>query len=58
MQWTRLCRQRCSGLDCVGREVLQALDDMNQKNPYGVSLELIAAAGGGVGIQVVAEMCQ
>ena len=46
---------------CVGREeVLQALSE-NRKapGPTEVSLELIAASvGGGVGIQVMAEICQ
>ena len=45
---------------CVSREeVLQALNEIRRKKPgpSEVSLELIAA-GGGVGIQVMAEICQ
>ena len=46
---------------CVNREdVLQALNEMKTGNAPGasdVSLELIAASGG-VGIQVMAEICQ
>ena len=46
---------------CVSREeVLQVLNEMKtRKNPgpSDISLELIAASGG-VGIQVMAEICQ
>ena len=46
---------------CVSREeVLQALNEMKTGKVLGpseVSLELIAASGG-VGIQVIAEICQ
>ena len=46
---------------CVGREeVLQALNEMKSEKAPGaseVSLELIAA-GRGVGIEVMAEICQ
>ena len=45
---------------CVSREVLQALNEMKTgKSPEAseVSLELIAVSGG-VGIQVMAEICQ
>ena len=48
-------------LVCVSREeVLQALNEMKTgkaPGPLEVSLKLIAA-GGGVGIQVMAEICQ
>ena len=43
-----------------GEEVLQALNEIKTRNvpgPSDVSLELIAASGG-VGIQVMAEICQ
>ena len=46
---------------CVSREeVLQALSEMKTGKAHGpseISLQLIAASGG-VGIQVIAEICQ
>ena len=43
---------------CIGREIaLQALTEINTGKAPGLSLELIAASGG-VGIEVMAEICQ
>ena len=48
-------------VDCVNRdEVLQALNEMKDgkvPGPSDISLDLTAASGG-VGIEVMAELCQ